>query len=89
MGTMPMEAKTFEGIWEDVVQLGPELTGKRVRLTVLPDASPMASLDSALAKLIEEAEILTTSLPYANRVPSTDAWKEEVIEKFRRQGFDL
>ena len=83
-----MELRFFEGTWEEVLRHGSELVGRRVRLTVLDDVRPQATLDSALAKIIEEAENLSTTL--SPTAPSHgDDWGEGVAEKFRRQGFNL
>lgn len=126
-----MEQKTIEGTWEEVTRWSRELTGHRVRLTVLdevtlpgpgrvsngthlesepeetvfdvlnrsglidpiksepvaltePDTHP-PMLDQTLAYLLEEAERLAGPLPPA---PDT-AWTEAIVEKYRRQGFNL
>ena len=84
-----MESRTFEGTWEEVAQHGPELTGKRVLLTILDEPQPQSQLDSALAKIIEAAETLEAARPPAGQLPLADDWGEGVAEKFRRQGFKL
>jgi hypothetical protein len=85
-----MEARTFEGIWEDVAQHGPELAGKRVRLTVLDEIhTKAATLDNALAPVIEAAEVLAATLPPLDRAAQSEDWGEELASKFRRQGFKL
>ena len=35
-----MQSQVLEGTWEEVSRHGAELTGKRVRLTVLPEQAP-------------------------------------------------
>ena len=84
-----METRTFEGTWEEVARHGPELTGKRVRLTVLDEPQPQSQLDSVLAKIIEAAEAFEVAHPPAGQLPLADDWGEGVAEKFRRQGFKL
>lgn len=41
-----MEQQVLEGTWEEVSRHGPELTGKRVRLTILPDQARTARADT-------------------------------------------
>jgi hypothetical protein len=85
-----MEQKTFEGKWEDVAHRGPELAGRRVRVTVLEEFEPTKMLDSALAGLIAEADRLSGELPpLPDGLDPPDAWAEGVSAKFRRQGFKL
>lgn len=82
-----MKPRTFEGTWEEVARHSGELTGRKVRLTVLDGDPSPTMLDSTLADLIQEAERLAASLPPASA--PTDSWAEGVVEKFRRQGFTL
>jgi hypothetical protein len=79
-----MGEKILEGTWEEIARLGPELAGRRVRVTILEEPTPVP-LDLALAPLIASAERLAR--PDAPE-PAAD-WGEGVEEKFRRQGFDL
>ena len=84
-----MELRTFEGTWEEISQLGPELAGRRVRLTVLDVARPETMLDSALGSILEDAERLASLSPCPGPSPLGDEWSEGVAEKFRGQGFEL
>lgn len=84
-----MELRTFEGTWEEISQHGPELAGRRVRLTVLDLARPETMLDSALAKILEDAEKLASISQSPGPSPLDDEWSEGVAEKFRGQGFEL
>ncbi len=79
-----MGEKILEGTWEEIARRGPELAGRRVRVTILEEPQPIP-LDIALAPLIEDAERLAR--PDASEPPAAD-WGEAVEEKFRRQGFD-
>ncbi|MDG3007905.1 hypothetical protein [Paludisphaera mucosa] len=81
----PMEERILEGTWEEIASRGPELAGRRVRLTVLDEPESGGPLDVALAPLIAIAERLTSPTPAESSVD----WSEGVVEKFRRQGFDL
>lgn len=71
--------KTFEGTWEEVIRHGSELAGRRVLLTVLDDARPQTTLDSALDKIIEEAENLAAIRPPTSRPLLVDDWGEGVV----------
>jgi hypothetical protein len=74
-----METRTVEEIWEDVGQPGPELAGKRVRLTVLDEMHPKAAtLDEAIAPTIKAAEALAAMLPPLEPVARLEDWGEEV-----------
>jgi hypothetical protein len=84
-----MEPRTFEGTWEEIARHGPELAGRKVRLTVLDELGPASTLDRVLAPLIASAEHLAGSLPPAEPSSSAHDWSEGVVEKYRRQGFTL
>ena len=43
-----MQQQTIEGTWEEILQHSAELTGQRVRLTVLPDKSANSSTTETL-----------------------------------------
>jgi hypothetical protein len=58
-----MEQRVYEGIWEDVARHGPDLAGRRVRLTFLDGTTPVMTLDQALAHLIVDAERIVCTLP--------------------------
>jgi hypothetical protein len=84
------ESRTIEGIWEDVARHGPELAGKRVQLTVLDERNPQtATLDAALATIVEAAEALAAKHPRVEHPQPPHDWSEGVVNKFSRQGFDL
>jgi hypothetical protein len=82
-----MEQRTFEGTWEEVARHGAELAGRKVRLIVLDGPASPVMLDRSLAHLIADAERLVDLLPPAQTSP--DDWSEGVLEKYRRQGFEL
>jgi len=84
-----MEERTFEGTWEEIARRSSELTGRKVRITVLNEPVSPVTLDQALAHLIADAEHLVGTLPPVPPSPAADAWCEGVIEKYRRQGFTL
>ena len=84
-----MEQRTFEGTWEEITRRGSELAGRKVRITVLNEPASPVTLDRALARLIADAEHLVGTLPPVPPSPAADAWSEDVVEKYRRQGFTL
>jgi hypothetical protein len=84
-----MENRMIEGTWEEVVRRGHELSGRRVRVTVLDEPDPAPTLDGTLARLIAEAERLGGPLPTPTAPLPDRAWGDPVADKFRRQGLDL
>jgi hypothetical protein len=85
-----MEQRVFEGTWEEITSRAAELAGRKVRLTLLDEPASSEMLDHALAHLIEAAEHMVSTLP-PPAPPSLPAngWSEGVVEKYRRQGFEL
>ena len=56
-----MAPQVLEGTWEEIVRHGEQLSGKRVRLTVLPDHEP-ASLPAAPLYLTGTSEEVIAAL---------------------------
>lgn len=78
----------IEGSWEEVVEHADELSGKRVRVTVLSDSSvceekPLAELLEGLIGVIDSSK---PSTPVAYK-PSL--YGEGIVGKFRKQGLKL
>jgi hypothetical protein len=90
-----MAERVLEGTWEEVAQHADELSGKRVRLTVLEDGSARRAGQSALEErpLSEMLEGLTGVIdsrePFTPPGREGDAFGEAVVEKLRRQGLRL
>jgi hypothetical protein len=80
-----MDGQVVEGTWEEVIQNGAWLAGKRVRVTVL-DPGPPVDLEKTLEALLAEADRLDPAPKPL--VSESEAWGRDVAEKFRRQGFD-
>lgn len=90
-----MAEQVIEGTWEEIAEHGGELSGKRVRLTVLDETSaengnstttePTPSSE-VLASLTGVIDSRATS-PTSPRKRS--AYGELVVEKFRKQGLKL
>lgn len=90
-----MAERVIEGTWEEIAEQGGQLSGKRVRLTVLDEISPedrnttmreANSTKEVLAALSGVIDSRATS-PTAPRKRS--AYGELVVEKFRKQGLKL
>lgn len=87
-----MEQRVFEGTWEEMSLHAKELSGQRVRVTVL-DNEEAPTLDQTLSELIKAAEVLE---PKGQELMSSDLPKDidqvvtdAVIDKYKKQGFDL
>lgn len=52
-----MEQQVFEGTWEEIVLHAQELSGRRIRVTVLNDETTL-TLDQTLSDLLQAAETL-------------------------------
>ena len=90
-----MGQQVLEGTWEEIVQHAEELSGKRVRLTVLDKSTqqraenhpieerPLSELLEGLIGLIDSSEP-STAFPRKR-----SAYGEAIIEKFGKQGLKL
>lgn len=90
-----MAERVIEGTWEEIAEHGGQLSGKRVRLTVLDEnypengntttteANPATEVLAALTGVIDSR----TPSPTSPRKHS--AYGELVVEKFRKQGLKL
>lgn len=85
----------IEGTWEEIAEQGGQLSGKRVRLTVLDEIYPENG-DTTTTEANSTTEVLAAlsgvidsraSSPTAPRKRS--AYGELVAEKFRKQGLKL
>lgn len=85
----------IEGTWEEIAEKGGQLSGKRVRLTILDEIYPengntttteANSTTDVLAALSGVIDSRVTS-PTAPRKRSV--YGESVVEKFRKQGLKL
>lgn len=87
-----MEQQVFEGTWEEIALHAKELSGRRVRITVLNDEST-PTLDQTLSDLLQAAETLEPqrqqSTPFNLSEDSGKAFTDIVVEKYKKQGFDL
>jgi hypothetical protein len=90
-----MAEQVLEGTWEEITQHADELSGKRVRLTVLEDSSSRQAGQSALEErpLAEMLEglvgVIDSREPFTPPERGRDAFGEAVVEKLRKQGLRL
>ena len=90
-----MAERVIEGTWEEIAEHGGQLSGKRVRLTVLDDtctenwntttteAHPTTEVFAALTGVIDSRATSSTS------PRKRSAYGDLVVEKFRKQGLKL
>lgn len=87
-----MENQVFEGKWEEIATHAKELSGRRVRITVLNDESS-PTLDQTLSELLQAAETLEPqeqqSMPFNPAEDTGKAFTDIVVEKYKKQGFNL
>lgn len=80
-------AYEIEGPWEDILQHGAEFSGKRVRITVLPETmrteTPLPALLEGLTGVIDSSQ------PSAVFPHKETAYGDLILEKFRKQGLRL
>jgi hypothetical protein len=90
-----MAERVLEGTWEEIAQHADELSGKRVRLTVLEEYSPRQAGQSALeerplSELLEGLiAVIDSREPFTQPERERDAFGEAVVEKLRKQGLRL
>ena len=78
----------LEGTWEDMLRRSDELSGRRVRISVLEDETTM-SLQEVAERWADEAEKLQPSPPDQPRHGDEAELERILIEKFRKQGLKL
>jgi len=81
-----MEQRSFEGTWEEILRYAPELVGRRVRLTVLPNESSKsqngATLDQVLKGRVGRVQFQPANLSARTKEAFTDL----LAEKYRLPG---
>ena len=83
-----MTLQTFEGTWEEILARASELTGKRVRLTILKDESrdfpPTQSLEQLLQGKVGRVNFQPSNLSECNSEIFTDL----LVEKYEDRKLD-
>ena len=82
-----MDTVELEGTWEEMLARSSELSGHRVRITVISEHAPSA-VDEAAEKWADEAERLELT-PGPLRHGDEAELEQALVEKYRRQGLDL
>jgi hypothetical protein len=80
-----MAKQVLEGLWEEIVQHADELSGKKVRLTVI-DAM---RLERPLSEALEGIVGAVDSTDGSQHGHSTTPFAEIISEKFRKQGLKI
>ena len=81
-----MEQHFFEGTWEDVLRHGPELTGQRVRLTVLTNNLPESQKEITLEQVLKERVGRVEFDPTDLSTRTTEAFGDFLAEKHNLPG---
>jgi hypothetical protein len=76
----------LEGSWEDILRRGAELSGRRVKVSVLSD-EPAKPLDEVAERWAAGAERLVPSPLSPARQGDEAELERLLVEKFRKQGF--
>lgn len=90
-----MAEHVIEGTWEEIAEHGGQLSGKRVRLTIL-DEPYLENANSSATEESPATEVLTaltgvidSRKKSSNSPRKRSAYGDAVIEKFRKQGLKL
>lgn len=90
-----MAEQVIEGTWEEIAEHGGQLSGKRVRLTIL-DEPPLECANTTTTETTPSTDVLTAltgvidSRKSSSRSPrKRSAYGDAVVEKFRKQGLKL
>lgn len=78
-----MEQRTLEGTWEEILRYAPELSGQRVRLTVLSNESSKfqsgTTLDQILSGRVGRVQFQPSNLSTRTK----EAFSDLLVEKYR------
>lgn len=90
-----MAERVIEGTWEEIAEHGEQLSGKRVRLTVLDETYPENGNTTTIetkpsSEVLAELTGVIDSRATSPTLPrKRSAYGELVVEKFRKQGLKL
>lgn len=87
-----MAVLEMEGTWEDILKRSSELSGRRVKVTVLPNQPacvPSPSLEERARQWADGAEKLEPGPPGPSRRGEEAELQRLIIEKYRKQGLKL
>lgn len=81
-----MEQRSFEGTWEEILRYGPELVGRRVRLTVLSNESLKSQNGTTLDQVLKGRVGRVQFQPANLSTRTTEAFTDLLAEKYRLPG---
>ena len=90
-----MAERVIEGTWEEIAEQGGQLSGKRVRLTVLDEIYPengnttMSEPNSTTEVFAALTGVIDSRATSPTSPRKRSAYGDLVVEKFRRQGLKL
>ena len=90
-----MAERVIEGTWEEIAEQGGQLSGKRVRLTVLDEIyAENGNTTTTEANLTTEvlaalSGVIDSRATFPTTPRKRSAYGELVVEKFRKQGLKL
>jgi hypothetical protein len=77
-----MEQYSFEGTWEDILRHAPELTGRRVKLTVLTNDPPESRAEVTLDQVLKGRVGRVAFQPTDLSTRTTEAFGDLLDEKY-------
>jgi hypothetical protein len=83
-----MAVTELEGTWEEILKRSAELSGRRVKVTVLSDKPTAPELDEAARRWADGAKNLTPA-PGRQREGQEAELQRILVEKHRKQGLNL
>lgn len=83
-----MAVTELEGTWEQILARSAELSGRRVRVTVLSDRQTPAALDQAARQWAQGTRNLIPT-PRPPREGQEGELQRMLIDKYRKQGLKL
>lgn len=81
-----MEQFTFEGTWEEILLHSPELMGRRIKLTVLPNEKLSPRSAATLDKVLKDRVGRVCFQPSNLSERTGDAFAELLVDKYKSLG---
>ena len=78
-----MEQRTLEGTWEEILRYAPELSGQRVRLTVLSNESSRSQNGTTLDQILKGRVGQVQFQPSNLSTRTKEAFTDILVEKYR------
>lgn len=85
-----MEERVLEGTWEEIALHAAELSGRRVRLTILTDGESENTVAPETLDKMLKGRVGKVNFQPSNVSENTGkAFTDIVAEKYKKQGFNL